>query len=243
MTSESRDSQYLRCTWDGEPSTWNDFCRRVRLTFEQTPRRKRHLLAPRIESELTGRAWAITGHKELCRRDGVIYLLQYLKESLGRLPVPDIGVRLEALMLRLRRSPAQSMATWAAHLRLQCRHLQVALCRVCATTGEKVKAGQKVSSVPSSTSSPARRASVATEEEPQAENQPADDDDQVTPWRRSSTGDRASRRHREDLGRTRTVTILPRPWRTFSSGKLMMSLCLRCCRRRSWAGCSCVEPA
>ena len=102
MTSDSRDTAFLRCTWDGEPSTWNDFCRRVRLTFEQTPRRKRnHLLAPRIVSELTGRAWAITGdlsHKELCRRDGVIYLLQYLKESLGRLPVPDIGVRLEALI-------------------------------------------------------------------------------------------------------------------------------------------------
>ena len=99
MTSESRDTPFLRCTWDEQPSTWNDFCRRVRLSFEQTPRRKGRLLAPRIVSEPTGRAWAITGdlsHRELCRRDGVIYLLQYLTESLGRLPVPDIGVRLEA---------------------------------------------------------------------------------------------------------------------------------------------------
>ena len=183
MTPESRDTPSLRCTWDGEPSTWNDFCRTVRLSFEQTLRRKRHLLAPRIVSELTGRAWAITGdlsHRELCRRDGVIYLLQYLKESLGRLPVPDIGVRLEALMLRLRRSPAQSMATWAAHLRLQYRHLQVALSQVRTKAGDKSKNGVRSSSEPSVASSPARRASLATEEEPHAEVQAAEEDDQVT---------------------------------------------------------------
>ena len=183
MTSEPRETSFLRCTWDGEPSTWNDFCRKVRLAFEQTPRRKRHLLAPRIVSDLTGRAWAITGdlsHRELCRRDGVIYLLQYLKESLGRLPVPDIGVRLEALMLRLRRSPAQSMATWAAQLRLQYRHLQVALSRVRTGTSDKTKPGSKPASTPSAASSPVRRASMVTEDEPQAETQAADEDDQVT---------------------------------------------------------------
>ena len=144
---------------------------------------KRHLLAPRIVSDLTGRAWAITGdlsHRELCKRDGVIYLLQYLKESLGRLPVPDIGVRLETLMLRLRRSPVQSMATWAAHLRLQYRHLQVALSRVRTTAGESTNPGAKPASTPSVASSPARRASVTTVEEPQVENQVAEEDDQVT---------------------------------------------------------------
>ena len=183
MASEPRDTPSLRCTWDGEASTWNDFCRKVMLAFEQTPRRKRHLLAPRIVSELTGRAWAITGdvsHRELCRRDGVTYLLQYLKESLGRLPVPDIGVRLEALMLRMRRSPVQSMATWAAHLRLQYRHLQVALSRVRTKGEEKSKPGAKPASTPSATSSPGRRVSLATEDEPHAENQVAHEDDQVT---------------------------------------------------------------
>ena len=112
---------------------WVDFSRKVRLAFEQTVRKKRHLLGPQVVSQLTGRAWAITGdldHKRLCRRDGAVYLLQYLKESLGRMPVPDIGLRLEALILRLRRHPNQSMATWAAHLRQQYRHLQVALARV-----------------------------------------------------------------------------------------------------------------
>ena len=58
---------------------------KVRLAFEQTVRKKRHFLGPQVVSQLTGRAWAITGdldHKRLCRRDGVVYLLQHLKESL-----------------------------------------------------------------------------------------------------------------------------------------------------------------
>ena len=83
-------------------------------------------------------------------------------------------------MLRLRRSPSQSMATWAAHLRLQHRHLQVALSRVRTKATDKTKGGTKPGSEPSAASSPARRASLATEEEPQAEVQAVDEDDQVT---------------------------------------------------------------
>ena len=71
------------------------------------------------------------------------------------------------------------LGPWAAHLRLQYRHLQVALSRVRTKSGEKPKAGQRSTSKPSAASSPARRSSLATEEEPEAENQPADDDDQV----------------------------------------------------------------
>ena len=57
-------------------------------------------------SQLTGRVWSITqdiDHSKLVRREGVIYLLSFLREKLGRLPVPDIGVRLENLILKLRR--------------------------------------------------------------------------------------------------------------------------------------------
>ncbi|CAE7438764.1 unnamed protein product [Symbiodinium sp. CCMP2592] len=156
-------------------SGWNDFTRRVRLAFEQTPRKRRHLLGPQIVSQLTDRAWSITGnidHRRLCRRDGVVYLLQYLKEALGRLPVPDIGVRLESLILRLKRQPYQSMATWAAHLRQQYRHLQVALSRV--RTQEHAEPLRSSTSRPTSSGggSPQRRASNQTVEEPHAE-QPA----------------------------------------------------------------------
>ena len=177
MTSESKPEQYLRCSWNGEASGWNDFTRRVRLAFEQTPRKRRHLLGPQIVGQLTDRAWSITGnidHKQLCRRNGVVYLLQYLKEALGRLPVPDIGVRLEALILRMKRQPHQSMATWAAHLRQQYRHLQVALSRV--RTQERAEATRMDTpsrGTSSTGASPQRRASDHTVEEPQAE-QPAE---------------------------------------------------------------------
>ncbi|CAE7435688.1 unnamed protein product [Symbiodinium sp. CCMP2592] len=173
-TAEHKPDAYVRCSWNGEAARWNDFTRRVRLALEQTPRKRRHLLGPQIVSQLTDRAWSITGnidHRQLCRRDKVVYLLQYLKEALGRLPVPDIGVRLESLILRLKRQPHQSMATWAAHLRQQYRHLQVALNRV---RTQELSIPQRSSSRPTSSGggSPQRRASNQTEEEPHAE-QPA----------------------------------------------------------------------
>ncbi|CAE7325309.1 RE1 [Symbiodinium microadriaticum] len=175
MTStEPKSEHYLRCSWDGEASGWVDFTRKVRLAFEQTPRKRRHLLGPQVVGQLSGRAWSITGdldHRRLCRRDGVIYLLQYLKESLGKMPIPDIGLRLEMLILRLRRQPHQSMATWAAHVRQQYRHLQIALARVRRREESTREPGPSSSSRASASTgaSPQRRASTTTVEKPQAE--------------------------------------------------------------------------
>ena len=185
MTQDSKeDYSRLRCQWDGEPSTWTDFARRVRLAFERTSRRKRHLLGPEVVSQLSGRAWTITQdieHARLVRRDGVIYLLAFLREHLGRLPIPDIGLRLETLLLRTRRQQGQSMATWSSTLRQQYRLLQIALMRVRGSEGNGSKdvrpSGSR--SEPSSSSSPRRRASGTMEEEPQAEEQPADQRDET----------------------------------------------------------------
>ena len=185
MAQETKeDYSRLRCAWDGEPSSWPDFSRRVRLAFERTSRRKRHLLGPEVVSQLTGRAWTITqdlDHARLVRRDGVIYLLAFLREHLGRLPIPDIGLRLESLLLRTRRQPGQSMATWSSSLRQQYRLLQIALVRVRGSEAYSSKDGKPSASrsEPSSSSSPRRRASGTMEEEPQAEEQPADARDET----------------------------------------------------------------
>ncbi|CAE7207895.1 GIP [Symbiodinium sp. CCMP2592] len=224
MTSDTKPEQYLRCSWNGEASGWNDFTRRVRLAFEQTPRKRRHLLGPQIVGQLTDRAWSITGnidHKQLCRRNGVVYLLQYLKEALGRLPVPDIGVRLEALILRMKRQPNQSMATWAAHLRQQYRHLQVALSRV-RTQEQMDSGGVKLPSrgTSSTGASPHRRASDHTVEEPQAEQEaetpdeetatvgPEDLEEELEAAGDTPSGSPRRRRGRKDSGSDDSVKAL-----------------------------------
>ena len=123
-------------------------------------------------SQLQGRAWSITqdiDHAQLIRRNGAIYLLTFLRDRLGRLPVPDIGVRLESLMLKLRRAPGQTMATWASNLRQQYRLLQVALSRV-RGSATSVKPPAKTSSSPSR-SGPSTTSSPETRE--------------VEPWKRS----------------------------------------------------------
>ncbi|CAJ1458273.1 unnamed protein product [Effrenium voratum] len=90
-------------TWDGDPATWADYTRKVRLQWEKTPSWKR----------LTGRAWAVTyelSHEKLSKKNGTKYLLRYLQDRLCRTPVPDAGARLEDLLIRLRRPLGMTMA-------------------------------------------------------------------------------------------------------------------------------------
>ena len=177
-TPDGYDAQKIRCTWDGDAATYPDFMRRVRLAFERTPRKKRHLLGPEIVGQLSGRAWIITqdlNHRLLVRRNGVIYLFEYLRDRLGRTPVPDVGTRLENLILRLRRPHGQSMSIWSSQLRHHYRQLQAALGRVrkdqvppSSPSPTTPSGSRPPRSSPPSTSSP-RRASRETQEEPQGE--------------------------------------------------------------------------
>ena len=109
-----------------------------------------------------------------------MYLLEFLRDRLGRTPVPDVGIRLEELMLRLRRSPGTSMSTWASQVRETYKRVQVALSRAREETKKPVipiSGGAREPEGPtspgkksSSHNSPTRRASDATQEEPQAES-------------------------------------------------------------------------
>ncbi|CAE7873572.1 unnamed protein product [Symbiodinium microadriaticum] len=121
-----------KVSWDGAPEGWPDFVRRVRLIFERTKRSRRHLLAPEIVTNLTGRAWNITqdiDHAALVRRNGTIYLLEFLRDRLGKNPVPDVGLRLEELVIRLKRPPGMAMVTWSSNVRQVYRRVQIALAR------------------------------------------------------------------------------------------------------------------
>ena len=57
MEKES-ESALFKCSWDGDPTGWSDFVRRVRLLYERTPRKKRRQLGPSLVSQLKDRAWA-----------------------------------------------------------------------------------------------------------------------------------------------------------------------------------------
>ena len=119
-------------TWDGEPSTWGDYARKVRFQWEKTPRHKRSLLGPDLASRLTGRAWAVTpslDHARLNKRNGAKYLLRYLQERLCRTAVPDAGARLEDLLIRMRRPLGMSMSQWANEVLENYRRLQRAMVR------------------------------------------------------------------------------------------------------------------
>ena len=146
-------------SWDGEPSTWADYCRKVRLQYVKTPRKKRSLLGPELASRLTHKAWTVTAeldHYKLSKKNGVKYLLMFLKEKLCRTAVPDAGARLEELLIKLRRPLGMGMAQWSALLLDSYRKLQRSL----------VRARQQTRSSPKETTkAPSKR----SESEPHAE--------------------------------------------------------------------------
>ena len=142
----------FRCGWDGDISTFPDYVRRVRLIFEKTRRRRRKHLGPDLVAQLTGRAWVITqeiDHTKLTQPDGARYLVDFLEEKLARVPVPDAGVRAEELLVRLRRPPGMTMATWCATVRESYRKLQRALKRARPASQAPTSPGRESSMVPS----------------------------------------------------------------------------------------------
>ena len=198
---KEHNSSLVQCAWNGDPAGWTDFVRRVRLLYERTARRKRRQIGPSVVAQLTDKAWTVTqeiDHHKLTRREGAVYLLEFLRDRLGRSPVPDVGIRLEELMIKLRRTPGTSMSSWATQVRQTYKRVQIALHRarveqkglqaVGSSLGEgKEKKSSSSPSSPSSfsrrgPSSPTRRASEATQatqdtqEEPQAEAPPPHED-------------------------------------------------------------------
>ena len=91
------------------------------------------LLGPRLAMRLTGKAWEVTyglKHDLLRKSNGVKYLLNFLKERLGRTSVPDSGQKLEELFVKLRRYPQESFATWAVRVMEAYKNVQRSLARV-----------------------------------------------------------------------------------------------------------------
>ncbi len=131
MTTTERKEQ--TATWDGNPTHWVEYVKRVRLQYERTPHRKRTLLGAELAGRLTGRAWDVTSaeidHGELQKTSGAAYLLRFLEDRLCKAPVPDTGQRLEDFFMRLRRTPGSSMTEWATQLREAYRRLQRAMAR------------------------------------------------------------------------------------------------------------------
>ena len=111
---------YVKCSWDGDPATWQDYIRKVRLTFEKTRNRKRKYLGPELVSQLTGRAWTVTqeiDHRMLVQPDGARFLIEFLEQRLGKVPVPDAGTKAEELFVKMRRPSGMSMASWCHKVR------------------------------------------------------------------------------------------------------------------------------
>lgn len=129
----------IKCSWDGDPATWPDYVRKVRLTFERTRARRRKYLGPELVAQLSGRAWTVTqeiDHRRLVENDGARFLIEFLEQRLGRVPVPDAGTKAEELFVRMKRPLGMSMATWCHKVRETYRGLQRALKRARREQGE-----------------------------------------------------------------------------------------------------------
>ena len=124
--------EHLVPSWDGEISGWADYSRKVRLFHSQTPVSKRYTLGPKLVLRLRGKAWEVAAsldHDELSKQNGAQYLLKFLKQRLGRLPIPDVGQHLDEVFVRMRRVPGMDMISWCNLVRENYKKLQRSLSR------------------------------------------------------------------------------------------------------------------
>lgn len=95
---------------------------------------------PKLVLKLRGKAWEATAsldYERLNTSSGAQYLLQFLKERLGRLPIPDIGQHLDDLFVRIRRQHGTDMVvSWCNQLREAYKKVQRALVTHKATVQE-----------------------------------------------------------------------------------------------------------
>ena len=121
-------------SWNGDPALWGDHARKVRLQWSMTSVHKRKLLRPDLASRLTDGAWAVKlglDYKKLSKRNGTKYLLRYLQDRLCRPIFPDVGARLEDLLIRLRRPLDISMSQWSNEMLESYRRVQRTMIRAC----------------------------------------------------------------------------------------------------------------
>ena len=149
-------------SWDGEVSSWPEYSRRVRLSFAQTPVHKRYTVAPKLVLKLRGRAWeaaANIDHSRLTQNTGTQYLLQFLKDRLGRLPIPDIGQNLDDLFVRAKRQPGTDLVSWCNQIRETYKRLQRSLAKTRTTTSVGVQTDSPAPGTASSSPTSRRRLS------------------------------------------------------------------------------------
>ena len=102
-------------SWDGAEDTLDTLeveCYQYRDTVEYG---KRYLCGPRIARKLTGKsAVALLGRPQgwLNRNGGVETLLQFLRRSVFKAVIPDLGYHMDEFFFRLRRRRHESMAEY-----------------------------------------------------------------------------------------------------------------------------------
>ena len=99
-------------SWNGDPSSWDEYRRAALLFVESTKWPNRYLCGPRLATELSGAAKAsIVGKKStwLSHDKGVQRLLQHLQEAISEPVLPEVGNALRSYFKTLRRKRGESM--------------------------------------------------------------------------------------------------------------------------------------
>ena len=143
---ESKDS-FRELSFDGRPSQYRDFRRRVILAVASLEDKSQHLAGPRLMGRLSGEAWRAVEHlkiSDLRVHNGWLTILSTLDKHYKHLPELELHESIDEFMFSLKRRGHESATAFASRFKTSLSRLELLIAQERQMrTGKKRKKGDE----------------------------------------------------------------------------------------------------
>lgn len=113
--------------FDGKPSNYREFRRKVILSVAALEDKSQHLAGPKLLSRLTGEAWRCTEHlsvSELRTSHGWTKVLECLDKHYQHLPEIELHEAIDEFLFHLKKRPHEGATAFSSRFRTQLARLE-----------------------------------------------------------------------------------------------------------------------
>lgn len=138
---EAKDT-FRDLQFDGKPSGYRDFRRKVILSVAGLESKHSVLAGPRLLQRLQGEAWRATEHirvSDLRKQDGWLVVLKALDQHYKYLPETELHEAVEEFLFGMKRKPQEGATSFSSRFRTQLSRVQALIAQERELTRSKKK--------------------------------------------------------------------------------------------------------